>query len=150
MRKEDYEKEITSIARLLAEWPPETIEATFAELLTLWQAEELGEVLRWRWNSRLRTTLGRASFEDWTVELNPILLARHPAEMRPLLVHELAHLVVVRLHGHREPAHGQRWKTLMVAAGESTRATHNLDVTGLSRPRRRRRRRVAGRRWRRR
>lgn len=149
MAKQDlYSQEVSAIARLLSDWPPLVVDQLFDEMLTLWGVPEMREHFHWRWNARLRTTLGRAIFDDWTVELNPLLLARHADEMRGLLVHELAHLVIVRRYGFKEPAHGPRWKALMSAAGESTRATHDLPVEDLRQPRRRRRRRVAGLRWR--
>ena len=142
-RKRLYEQEVGRIARLLAAWPPHEIDGLFEEMLALWGASKYYHLFRWRWNARLRTTLGRAYFEDWMVELNPLLLARHPEQMRGLLIHELAHLVIVKRYGFREPAHGERWKALMRAAGESTRATHDLPVEDLRVTRRRRRRRRA-------
>lgn len=145
-----YEEGLGQIARLLAAWPPERVDAVIEDALGTWMALHLKRQFRWRWNARLRTTLGRAVFDDWTVELNPLLLARHPEEMEGLIVHELAHLVIVRRHGWTEPAHGDRWKALMRAAGQSTAATHDLPVEDLrvrSTARRRPRRRIAGRRW---
>lgn len=137
-------KELNRIAKLLADWPPEEVQGVFDECLRTWRAWNLRRNFKWRWNARLRTTLGRAVFDDWTVELNPILLARHPEQMRGLLVHELAHLVVVWRYGWKESAHGPRWKRLMLQMGESTDATHDLPVEDL-RVRPRRRRRMAGR-----
>jgi len=119
----------------LEDWTPEVITEVLADTMRQWQAEDYLSQIRWCWNPRLRTTIGRAVFEDHLVELNPHLLARHPGEVRGVLVHELAHLVVVRRHGFRETAHGPRWKSLMSAAGESTRATHQLDVGNLRRKR---------------
>ena len=147
VRKEELlQKELNGIARLLADWPPDAIQDVFDESLRTWRAWNLRRNFKWRWNARLRTTLGRAVFDDWTIELNPILLARHPEQMRGLLVHELAHLVVVWRYGWREGAHGPRWKRLMLAAGESTSATHDLPVEDLRRPRTLRRRMVGKRR----
>lgn len=129
--------ERVALARLLAEWPPERLRAVLEGALESWDADFLRHVIRLRWNARLRTTVGRAMLEEMVVELNPRLLARHPEEIRPVLVHEAAHLVVHRLHGY-QPDHGKVWKAYMRRAGESTRATHELDVRGLRNRRRRR------------
>ncbi len=109
-------------------------------VLQLWDVLDLTTAITWRWYPRLRTSAGRAVFADMLIELNPLLLARHPEEVRPVLIHEAAHLVVQRLHGS-QPPHGRIWKHYMRAAGESSKATHNLDVSGLQRKRKRRRRR---------
>lgn len=141
-RRSPLETERANIAALLRDWPPGQVDAVIAESLRLWQAEDLAARLRWCWNPRLRTTIGRALLEEDTLELNPLLLGRHPQEMRGVVIHELAHLVVTARHGLRVAPHGAAWKALMLAAGESTRATHDLDVDGLrAAPSRRRRRR---------
>jgi predicted SprT family Zn-dependent metalloprotease len=138
------EKERRNIAELLRDWPPTVVDAVIDEMLLLWQAENLKERITWRWNARLRTTIGRAMLDDMVLELNPLLLGRNPEEMRGVVVHELAHLVTTNRYGFRVPPHGNEWKSLMRAAGESTRATHSLDVEGLrAKPTRRRRRRRA-------
>ena len=139
-RENPLERERGNIAALLREWPPGVVDQVIAEHLGLWGAEEFATRLRWCWNPRLRTTIGRALLEDGVLELNPLLLGRHPEEMRPVVIHELAHLVVTARHGLRMAPHGAQWMELMHQAGESTRATHNLDVEGLRVKRRRRRR----------
>lgn len=135
------EKERRNIAELLRDWPPTVVDAVIDEMLALWQAEGLKERITWRWNARLRTTIGRAMLDDMVLELNPLLLGRNPEEMRGVVVHELAHLVTTNRYGFRVPPHGNEWKSLMRAAGESTRATHSLDVEGLRAKSTRRRRR---------
>ncbi len=145
------ERERRSIATLLQAWPPGQIEEVIQRHLQLWQAQDLASKLRWCWNPRLRTTIGRALLEEGVLELNPLLLGRHPEEMEPVVVHELAHLVITARYGLSAPPHGEAWKALMRQAGHSTKATHNLNVDGLRRPKRRRRRRrtrVFLRRWR--
>jgi len=136
-----------AIARLLAVWPPAAIDALIAESCGLWGVPGFATKVAWRWNSRLRTTLGRACLSDQVLEFNPILLARHPDEMQPLLLHELAHLVAydqAKAMRKRIAPHGAEWKSLMRAVGGSTRATHQLNVEGLraKKSRRRRRRRI--------
>jgi len=126
------------VGELLEAWPDERIRQVLDRTFELWGVLDLTTATRWVWNPRLRTTAGRAVFVDMLIELNPLLLARHPSEVEALLVHEAAHLVVQRLHG-RQAAHGNHWKAYMRKAGHSTRATHQLDVSGLrAKPRRRR------------
>ncbi|MBC8328266.1 MAG: SprT-like domain-containing protein [Planctomycetes bacterium] len=122
---------------LLAEWPAERLRAALDEVLELWEVIDLRAAIGIRWNSRLRTTIGRALLDDMLVELNPRLLARHPEQVRHVLVHEAAHLVVRRLHGAGVAPHGKIWKAYMGRAEESSRATHDLDVSGLRARRRR-------------
>jgi len=126
-----------ALSQLLTEWPEERLKVALDEVLDLWQVIDLRAAIGIRWNGRLRTTVGRALLDDMVVELNPRLLARHPDQVRHVLVHEAAHLVVRRLHGSAAAPHGKVWKGYMRQAGESTRATHDLDVDGL-RVRRRR------------
>lgn len=143
-RENPLERERGNIAALLHDWPPGQIEKVIEEQLYRWGAENLQDKLKWCWNPRLRTTIGRALLEDGLLELNPLLLGRHPEEMRGVVIHELAHLVVTARHGLRVAPHGAEWKNLMRLAGESTSATHNLNVEGLrSAKRRKRRRKVA-------
>jgi predicted SprT family Zn-dependent metalloprotease len=141
----EWLREHPEVEDLLELWPPERIQEELDQVLQLWGVLDLTTAIRWRWYPRLRTTLGRAVFLDMLVELNPLLLARHPDQVRELLIHEAAHLVVQRLHG-RQPPHGPYWKAYMRKAGASTHATHQLDVAGLKRKpsrRKRRRRRVS-------
>jgi len=141
-----FEDERRNIAELLRDWPPAAVDAVIEEMLVLWNAEDLRARISWRWNSRLRTTIGRALLEEMILELNPILLGRNPDEMRGVVVHELAHLVTTSRYGFAVSPHGRQWKSLMYASGESTRATHTLNVDGLrvkGKRRRRRRRKSA-------
>lgn len=85
-----------------------------------------------RFNRLLRTAVGRADGAARTIELNPRLLDRHPAELVPTLVHELCHLAVGVADGH-----GERWRAAMRALGFPPLACHHLDVAGLEVRRRR-------------
>lgn len=135
------DQERTRIAELLRDWPPTEVDAVILHSLEQWGERDLVGRIRWRWNPRLRTTIGRAMLEEMVFELNPMLLGRHPQEMRGVVIHELAHLVNTARHGLQVAPHGAQWKQLMREVGESTRATHDLDVEGLrAKPARRRRR----------
>lgn len=82
-------------------------------------------------NSRLRSTLGRADFTNVTVELNPHLLDRNPQELLPTLVHELCHLAAGPRAGH-----GPRWKAMMQACAAEPTVCHTLDTSHVKRRRR--------------
>ncbi len=126
------QREQRRIAELLRDWPPDAVEAVVDEAMAAWGRPDWRRSFRWRWNPRLRTTIGRAFLKTGTVELNPVLLARHPAEMRKVVIHEFAHLIAFKLRP-REPAHGPAWRALMRAAGQRPRATHTLPVEDLRR-----------------
>lgn len=135
--------EARRIAELLREWPPEAVEAVADGAFALWGAVDVRSEFHWIWNPRLRTTAGRAFLREGRVELNPLLLARHPEVVRQVVIHEFAHLVAHRRRP-REPGHGPAWRALMRAAGLPPRASHRLPVDDLRRPRRRRRIRRPG------
>ncbi len=87
--------------------------------------------VRVSFNSRLRSSLGRADFSSATVELNPHLLDRNPAELLPTLVHEVCHLAAGARAGH-----GPKWKAMMHACGAPPTVCHALDTSHLKRRRR--------------
>lgn len=75
--------------------------------------------LCFRHNPRLRTALGRFLPEISCIEVNPRAWQVLPPEgMRELLVHEIAHAVVVSSRPSAKP-HGVEWKALMAQAGFS-------------------------------
>ncbi len=127
-------RERRRIAEMLRDWPPEAVEGVLDEAFSLWNAQELRSEFRWTWNTRLRTTAGRAFLREGRVELNPILLGRHPEAVRTVVIHEFAHLVAHRMRP-REPGHGPAWRALMRAAGLRPRASHTLPVADLRRTR---------------
>ncbi len=114
----------------------EDIAAQVDWILSAWGCEQPPR-FEVKWNFRLRTAAGRAILEeDLRVELNPHLLARHPEQFLPTLVHELAHILVFHLYGHRPKAHGSEWQDLMRRAGQDPQARHTMNVDGLRRKRR--------------
>lgn len=112
---------------------PAELERRVAELFAFWRVPPGAPVVV-AWNARLRTTAGRALLDAGRIELNPALLTASPAAIPTVLVHEAAHLAVVRLFGPRVPAHGRHWRALMRLCGLPPAITHDL-------PLRRRRRR---------
>jgi predicted SprT family Zn-dependent metalloprotease len=77
-----------------------------------------------RWNPRMRTTAGRASWPDRLIELNPRLAAltgempRHADPVSRTLRHELAHLVAYE-RARRRPIrpHGSEWAQACIELG---------------------------------
>lgn len=132
-------EEFRLVAEMLREWPPERVELVAEAAFLAWGIPEMRKDFRWSWNPRLRTTAGRAFLSEDRIELNPRLLAREPAVVRAVVVHEFAHLVQ-RRRAPRESQHGPVWRALMRAAGHEPRASHTLPVDGLRRRIRRRRR----------
>ena len=101
-----------------------------------WQEPWLARRARVGYNARLRSTLGRALLDDGRVELNPRLLAEHPEQLVPTLVHELAHLVVHRRYGRVAP-HGPHFRALMRSLNLDPGAHHHLPTEHLRQRRRR-------------
>jgi predicted SprT family Zn-dependent metalloprotease len=91
-----------------------------------------GLAYRLEWSRRMRTRAGVANEPDAKIALNARLLARHPDEVLPTLVHELAHLVRFDRHGPTRRPHGARWRRLMVLAGFPPTACHRMDVGDLA------------------
>lgn len=61
------------------------------------------------------------------IRLNAQLLASHPGEMLTETVpHEVAHVVIYRLHGRKTKPHGAEWKALMQAFGIDASPCHAL------------------------
>lgn len=82
-----------------------------------------------RWNSRLRSSAGYASYPAWRIELNP-RLREHEGQVERTLLHELAHLVAYQRAGHmRIEPHGVEWRRACADLGigdESAR--HHLPL----------------------
>lgn len=101
-------------------------------LLTGLQLEKLAGIIRVTWNPRMRTTAGRAFWPEGMIELNPKLMEVAPEEVRPTLLHELAHLVAYQRAGRRRiTAHGPEWRQACADLGiPGENATHSLPLPG--------------------
>lgn len=93
---------------------------------------ELARKVRVSWNTKMRTTAGRAWWPARQIELNPKIRNFSEAEVWRTLKHELAHLVAYERCGRKkiEP-HGIEWQTAcsdLGIAGEST--YHSLPLKG--------------------
>ena len=88
----------------------------------------LSERVTVRWNSRMRTTAGFASYQCWEVILNPALKKISETEVEKTLRHELAHLLARDRSGRKRIApHGDEWRQACVDLGIPNESrTHQL------------------------
>ena len=82
------------------------------------------------WNSRMRSTAGRAFWPEAKVELNPKLISISLEEVRRTLLHELAHILAYHRCGRMRIApHGEEWQIACADLGiPGERATHSLPL----------------------
>ena len=108
----------------------QTIEC--AELLRGLGLKTLADQVKVVWNSRMRTTAGRAFWPEAKIELNPKLEELAPDEVKSTLLHELAHLVAYARAGRKRiNAHGVEWRQACADLGiPRERATHSLPLPG--------------------
>ncbi len=91
---------------------------------------KLGERVAVRWNSRMRTTAGRAWWPDRLIELNPKMHEFGADEVERTLLHELAHLIAYERCGRRRiQPHGAEWRQACADLGiDGESATHSLPL----------------------
>jgi predicted SprT family Zn-dependent metalloprotease len=94
-----------------------------------------------KFNSRLRTTMGRAQTIWWgtdVIELSGQLWGRATdAQRRQTIIHEVCHIVANRRSGKAQ-GHSRAWKLCMRVCGLDPKRCHNVDVGDLRRPFKRR------------
>jgi len=97
----------------------------------------LALVVQVKWNSRMRSTAGRAYYQHGIIELNPKLIQISEAELHRTFLHELAHLVAhARTHPRNIAPHGAEWKEACRDLGiPNEKATHDLPLGGRSQKR---------------
>ncbi len=72
---------------------------------------ELAKTVEVVWNSRMRSTAGRAWWPQRLIELNPKVKEHDPEQSARTLRHELAHLIAYERAGRRKIApHGIEWR----------------------------------------
>ena len=91
---------------------------------------DLANRLEVRWNSRMRSNAGRATWPSALIELNPRLVEISQEEVRRTMLHELAHLVTYERWGNRRiQAHGPQWRKACRDLGiPNESATHQLSL----------------------
>ncbi|MFT7516961.1 MAG: putative SprT family Zn-dependent metalloprotease [Myxococcota bacterium] len=119
-----------SVEQLKLKYSCEVLLAMAAECITFWQADGELPQLKIVWNTRLRTSAGRALLREQVVELNPRLLSKNEQDIRAVLVHELAHLLAVARYGQVK-AHGREWQQLMIEAGADPKVCHSMDASAF-------------------
>ncbi|MFW6031576.1 MAG: SprT-like domain-containing protein [Myxococcota bacterium] len=123
-----------------ARWAIETIERL--------GAEELLDVLRIEWSTRMRTSIGRAAYgprRDGPTIARIVLNARlwtraSDQERYETVVHEVCHLVAMRRaerEGRKNPGHGPVWQGLMRQCGVEPKRCHAVEAADLRQSRKR-------------
>ena len=92
--------------------------------------EALASRVKVRWNTRMRSTAGRATWPDSEIELNPALEQISESEVDRTFLHELAHLVAYERAGNRRiRPHGPEWRRACCDLGiPGERAGHTLPL----------------------
>lgn len=81
------------------------------DLLATNNAQGLAEKLTVFWNSRMKTTAGRALYRTFSIQLNPAIRAFGEKEIDLTFRHELAHLLAKFRNQNRKIApHGIEWR----------------------------------------
>jgi len=81
------------------------------------------------------TTAGTASYRNWEINLNSVLLIENLEEMlRRTVPHELAHLIAYTVsrkypYEKRIKPHGHEWQSVMRILGLDPSRCHNYDTT---------------------
>jgi len=103
------------------------LESKAREILYELGANKLACAIRVEWNSRLKTSAGRADYRHKLISLNPLLF-EHPAEIDRTLRHELAHLLAQFRAGRRRLLpHGAEWQQACRDLGiADEKRCHNL------------------------
>ncbi len=91
---------------------------------------DLARRVKVRWNARLSSTAGMASYTLWQITLNPRLADLGRDEVDVTLKHELAHLVAKFRAGRRRiRPHGPEWKQACADLGlPDEKRCHNLPL----------------------
>ena len=103
------------------------LESKAREILYEFGANKLACAIRVEWNSRLKTSAGRADYRHKLISLNPRLF-EHPAEIDRTLRHELAHILAQFRAGRRRILpHGTEWRKACRDLGiADEKRCHNL------------------------
>ena len=113
------------------------LETKARELLRAMGAARIATELCVEWNSRLKTSAGRADYRQKLISLNPRLL-EHPAEIDRTVRHEVAHILAQFRAGRRRILpHGDEWRAACRDLGiADEKRCHNLPFPVSARARR--------------
>ena len=103
------------------------LERKTSNLLRSNGAARIATELRVEWNSRMKTSAGRADYRRKLISLNPRLF-EHPEEIDRTLRHELAHILAQFRAGRRRILpHGTEWRKACRDLGiTDEKRCHNL------------------------
>ena len=109
-----------------------------------WHLSGLGfnldpDAVQIEFNNKMTRAIGRAEFKypcSYRIKLSAPLWPRaSEADRRNTVIHEACHLI--DYYQNKKMDHGDTWKQLMLACGESANRCHSVDRTGLIRKRKR-------------
>ena len=83
----------------------------------LWGLPGLADSVTVEFSRRFRSSLGRCYPIQRRVRLAAHLERGNDDLLEEVLCHELAHVAVYQIHGHRVRPHGREWKALVAMAG---------------------------------
>jgi SprT protein len=106
------------------------------------EVPELFQVIVVEWNRRFTRRLGDGMYSPTTFRARirlsiPLWPRASDQDRRETVIHEACHVIVKYKHGAFVADHGPEWKAAMLACGVEPLRLHNIDCTGLFRPRRR-------------
>jgi len=91
-------------------------------------ALDLLPLVKWEWNTRLTSTMGRYFPKTNKIDFSVVLFSRATeAEQNATVAHEVCHLIV-RNRFPGASAHGWEWKNAMLRAGYAPKRCHNVKV----------------------
>lgn len=91
-------------------------------------ALDLLPLIRWEWNTRLTSTMGRYNTRTHLIDFSTVLWSRATeAEREQVVAHEVCHLIV-RNRYPGASAHGWEWKRTMLTAGYQPDRCHKVKV----------------------
>jgi len=87
--------------------------------------------LTWRFNSRLKTTMGYADYQTNTIDFCYRLWGRASyLDRRQVIIHETCHLICFYKY-NADMGHNQIWKNMMVRCNAEPERYHNVNVDGM-------------------
>jgi SprT protein len=125
----DARPRLSSAQKSLQNSDAELVE-TAREMFRRLGCTALANSVQVRWNPRMRSTAGTASYAKSVVTLNPKLREFGGDEILRTLKHELAHLLAKHRAGRRRIApHGDEWKRACRDLGlDDEKRCHNLPL----------------------
>lgn len=87
------------------------------DALHFWGEPELERGLVVEQSQRMSRLIAKTYPERRIIRVSTLALRMEPADIRFIMWHESAHIVVFKRHGVRARPHGEEWKSLLASAG---------------------------------